>query len=76
MFWEAMVYGAGASIGACVGLFLFTLLVGMLLRDSKSTNRKLAEESLEALLDRNRLMTSMFSHLQTIAAAIERGRGA
>jgi hypothetical protein len=74
MFWTAVVYGAGASLGACVGLFVFALMVGALLSSTKTDNRKIAEESLEALRERNQLGLSMLGHMEMIAAAIERSR--
>jgi hypothetical protein len=72
MFWSAIVCGVGASLGACVGLFVFCFLFGLFLRPDNTDSRRAAVESLEALRERNRLTVDLLDRLETIAAAIER----
>ena len=72
MFWTAMVCGAGASLGACVGLFVFALSVGALLRAGKQDGQNIARESLDALHERNRLTVLTLERLDTIVAVLDR----
>lgn len=76
IFLEALLWGAGISIGLCIGGIAWILakeavyrLLGV--QEILDESRQIGRDSLESLLDRNRLTKAANNYLERIAFAIE-----
>lgn len=76
MFWTAMVWGLGVSVGSSIGTMSFVILFTgwKCLTETKAAKRfnELSELSCAALTKRNELTEKQIGHLATIAAAADR----
>jgi hypothetical protein len=75
MFWTAVIWGLGVSLGASVGMMSFVVMFAVWgwLANTKAAKRasEVAELSLAALDKRNELTIQQIEYLAAIAAAAE-----
>jgi hypothetical protein len=75
MFWTALVWGFGVSLGASVGMMCFVLMFAAFKRvtESKTAQEILSfhERSHEALQERNQLTEKQIEHIAAIRWAME-----
>jgi hypothetical protein len=73
-FLTAMAWGAGASIGALVGLCGFIVFIGVYREKDLKASREANEKSVAALLHRNELSGHQIQALRSIASSMEQFR--
>lgn len=76
MFWTAVVWGLGVSCGACGGVFLFLALKVALdmatgREQQKTEIWQFSKDSLDQLVERNRLTELIIRQLERIAESNE-----
>jgi energy-converting hydrogenase Eha subunit H len=75
MFWTAVVWGLGVSLGVSLGMMSFVLMFAAFKRVTESETAKkiesFHERSHQALVERNELTVQMIAHLETIATAAD-----
>ena len=76
MFWTAVIWGLGVSLGTSVGMMAFVVIFAAFkhITESEKLNKieDFHERSHQALVDRNDLSKVMIRHMAAIAAAAER----
>jgi hypothetical protein len=73
-FWTAIIWGAGFSLGANVGVFVFVFIftASRKVSDGVKTQRDVNERSIAALERRNEIGCEMVQSLTRLAEAAER----
>ena len=76
MFWTALIWGIGVSLGANAGLFVFVFMFASAKKWAYGgqTQADVTERSLEALLSRNEIGEKQAAALERLAYAAEQDR--